>query len=201
MADVIQLRTNIEHFLTETHTTSRHILECASHLDREITTIESLMEQTRSVFTKIKTLSVYAKIEEGRSRYYTGILAPVVHKYAQLEQQTAETYSRLMPQIVNMKLYTQRLRTEQKIPSLEIIKQLDYGKVKLLLDDIMRIAGEKIRLASDIAQETEQLRSYCTRLNQAWQNYTKKLPRIDEMKKQLRDMLQRPKKAVPATHR
>lgn len=198
-ADVIQLRTNIEHFLTETHTTSRHILECASQLDKEIMTIEALMAQTRAVFAKIKTLSVYAKLEEGRSQQYTGILAPIVHEYTQLEQQTAETYSRLMPQIVNLKLYAQRLRREQKIPSLEIIKQPDYAKIKLFLDDITRIAGEKTRLASDIAQKTEQLQSYRIQFNQAWQEYRKTFPRIDVMKKQLSDMLQRPKNVVPAT--
>jgi len=198
-ADVIQLRTNIEHFLTETHTTSRHILECVSRLDKEIATIENMMEQTRSVFAKIKTLSIYAKIEEGRSRHHTGVLASVVREYAHLEQHTTDTYSRLMPQIVNLKLHTQRLRKEQKIPSLEIIRQPGYAKIKVFLEDIMRISSEITRVASDIAQTTEQLQLDSTRLYQAWQDYRKTLPCIDKMKKHLNDMLQRAKKVVLAT--
>ena len=189
---IMQLRMNIEHFLTETHTTSSHIRECTSDLDREIAAIEDVMERTRTIFGKIKTLSIYAKIEEGRSQHHTGILAPIVHEYAQLEQRTAETYSRLMPHIVNLKLYTQRLRAEQRIPSLEIIKLPDYTKIKLLIEDVARIAGEKTRLASDLAHTIAQLHSDGERLNQAWLAYTKTLAHADEMKKHLKDLLKRP---------
>jgi chromosome segregation ATPase len=189
-SDIVQLRTNIEQFLTETHATSHHILECTSRLDKEIRTIEEMMQQTRSIFAKIKTLSVYAKIEEGRSQQYTGILAPVVHEYAQLEQQTAQTYSRLMPQIVNVKMHIQRLRAEQKIPSLEIIRHPDYAQTKQYLDDIMRITGEKRRLLEDITKKMEQLQTDGVSLGEAWQNYTRTLTATDTMKQYLNHTLQ-----------
>ncbi len=199
--DVIQLRTNIEQFLTETLTTSQHLVQFAFNLDKEIRTIESLISNTNSIFVKIKTLSVYAKIEEARSVTHQNILAPIVSDYAHLEQKTEKAFRNLTPLIVELKLHTQRLRKAQKVPRLEIIKHPDYSKIKLFLDDMMRVFEEEVKLVRNIVQNSEKLLADSTLFRDAWSEYATACSRTAGISTQLSTLLKAIEAEAPATTR
>ena len=138
---------------------------------------------------KIKTLSVYAKIEEARSVHYQNIIAPIVSDYAHLERQTEKAFSNLTPLIVRLKFHTQRLLSAQKIPRLEIIKQPDYSKVKLFLEDIVRVFEEKTKLVREIVQKAEKLHANSVLFREAWRDYETACSRTTNMSTQLSDIL------------
>ena len=86
-------------------------------------------------------------------------------------------------------MHTQRLRKAQKIPHLEIIKHPDYSKIKLFLDDMMRVFEEKTKLVRDIAQKAERLLADSVLFREAWSDYETACSRTAKISTQLSTLL------------
>jgi len=181
MNEVLDLITRIENFIAESQNTYAHLNEIGTELDTRLKEVENLMATTGKIFTKIKTLSVFARIEEGRSVEHHAIISPIVQDFVDLESETEQAFAKIEPQIIQLRRKVKYLREAKIEVSLDKATHPDYSKIKIFLDDMIRVFGEEKEKAKPIHETTEKLNKGNTELKQLWQIYTNSIRSISKI--------------------
>ncbi len=187
-AKVIDLSTQIENFFKETQNIYSHLNNLGEVLHDKIENIDNLISTASRIFSKIKTLSVFAKIEEGRSIDYNKIISPVVEEFVRLELNTEKALSNIVPQIMQLKQYVDRLRQEKIVVHSEEIMHPDYSKIKIFLDDIIRVFREEEEQVKKICEFADKLNEPNVILQEAWEGYKNTLSQISTVTSSFRSL-------------
>lgn len=171
MAQIVDLGKQIENFLDEIQNVYKRLNDLGKNLSSEIKKIEVLVSSTGKIFTKIKTLSVFAKIEQGRSSEYKDIISPIVDEFIQLEADTEQAFADIIPQLTLVKKDAHVLSKERMVVRSGKIKPPDYSKIRIFLDDISRVFGEEKEQAEEISKIITSLDKENITLSNAWENY------------------------------
>lgn len=180
MSDIIQLVQGIQKFLEETDTIFQHLHSLGDDLHAKINKTEQLVAETSRIFIKIKTLSVYAKIEEGRSSLYQRLLSSIIVDFIQLEKKTEQAFSQIAPQLAEVKKnahFLQRMKSETQALT---VTYPDYSKIKLFLDDIVRVFKEEEEQVVHIVKAAEDLMAGNTLVSNGWQKYKEGIGRLSD---------------------
>ncbi len=181
MTDVLALTIHIEDFIKESQNVYAHLNNLGIELDAELRNVEMLIATTGKIFTKIKTLSVFARIEEGRSVKYHSIISPIVQNFVDLESKTEQAFTRIKPQIRHLRRQVKRLKQAEIDIAMDKVKHPDYSKLKVFLDDIIRVFGEEKEKAKPIHKIAEKLNKDNTQLRELWKVYMDSISSISEI--------------------
>ncbi len=198
MAEIVDLGKQIENFLDEIQSIYERLNDLGENLSSEIKKIEVLVSSTGKIFNKIKTLSVFAKIEEGRSSKYQDIILPIVNEFVQLEAETERAFASIVPQLTLVKKDANVLGKERMLVRPEKIKPPDYSKIKIFLDDISRVFGEEKEQTEEISKIISRLDKENTTLGNAWQNYEEVIEQISKIGSSFNRLFVRKKGEAPA---
>ncbi|MBN2621131.1 hypothetical protein JXB22_08585 [candidate division WOR-3 bacterium] len=171
MNEVHSLAQQILDFLGKAQTMYEHLHGLGANLHAEVQKIETLMGSTTKIFNKLKTLTTFARIEEGRSMQYQDIIGPIVQNFVDLEIETEQAFALFAPKLAQLKKNIQFLRTQREMIRPEQLKYPDYSKIKLFLDDIVRVFIEEHKQIAHIARSAEDLYKNNTILEHDWQRF------------------------------
>jgi oligopeptide transport system substrate-binding protein len=171
MAEVVDLSTQIVRFIEEAKTTYAHLNDLGDNLHNELRKIDVLVSQTTRILSKIKTLSTYARIEKGRSKKHLDIITPIVDEFVTLENRTESALLKLTPQLRQLRHQVQRLKKEKVTLSVEKMRNPDYSRIKLFLDDILRVFSEEADYINTISKVANVLFSGNRFLKARWKEY------------------------------
>jgi methyl-accepting chemotaxis protein len=171
MNEVHSLAQQILDFLGKAQTMYEHLHGLGANLHAEVQKIETLMGSTTKIFNKLKTLTTFARIEEGRSMQYQDIIGPIVQNFVDLEIKTEQAFALFAPKLAQLKKNIQFLRTQHEMIKAEQLKYPDYSKIKLFLDDIVRVFIEEHKQIAHIARSAEDLYKNNTILEHDWQRF------------------------------
>jgi len=198
MNEIIELGEQIESFFKETQSIFSHLVNLGNDLDCELEKVEKLIADTGKIFTRIKTLTIYARIEEGRSIVYRDTIAPVVEEFIHLESETEKAFSRISPQIAQLKKGIHYLRQVQISADREKVIPADYSKLKIFLDDIVRVFDEEKKCVNEIYRIADGFNRENVLLKQAWQDYEDHITRILKAREYFSNLLERERPTVPS---
>lgn len=178
MNNIIDLEAQMESFFTNTQNTLENLNKLGTALNSELGKIEELVTTTGKIFSRIKTLSIFARIEESRSVHAHDIISPVVVEFSHLTLATEKPFLSIESKIVQLKKDAQTL-CQQRIAQ-DYLKTVipDYSKTKIFFDDIVRVFGEKKKSVSEISKTTEELNRNNTKLKELWQGYEDSITRV-----------------------
>ncbi|MBN2620741.1 hypothetical protein JXB22_06580, partial [candidate division WOR-3 bacterium] len=171
MNEVLGFAKQIIEFLDQAQSMYQHLHDLGDNLDAEVMKIETLLTSTTKIFNKMKTLTTFARIEEGRSQEYRTIIGPVVQNFVDLEHETEGAFARFAPKLSAIKKDIQFLRTQHAITQPEPLKYPDYSKIKLFLDDIVRVFHDEKEQISRIVQTAGVLSENNSILENDWQHF------------------------------
>ncbi|HEC78990.1 MAG TPA: hypothetical protein ENI34_07620, partial [candidate division WOR-3 bacterium] len=191
MSNVLEYTEQIDDFLEQTQNVCKDLNKLGDDLNKEIKKIENLVSTTTKIFSRIKTLAVFAKIEEGRSVKHLDVISSIVQQFVALEMETEKAFGKIVPQITQLKKNVQRFRREKIITLPEEIKYPDYSKIKLFLDDIIRVFKEEKEHTSEIAGSVEELNRNSSVLKEVWQEYRNLLLRLSRICTSFRTLLKK----------
>ncbi len=197
-SEVVVLGTQLENFLKETHTIYRHLSNVGNELHDEVEKIEQLITTTKTLFMKIKTLSVFARIEEGRSFTYHDIISPIVDDFVELESETEGAFSKIIPKILRLQKQVQYLRKERPLEHLRKIQHPHYSKIRIFLEDIMRVFDEEEDQVQEIHSIAETLNRENISLKETWLGYESAISHVTAMISSLDNLLRREEIEAPA---
>ncbi|UCG90919.1 MAG: hypothetical protein JSV97_07460 [candidate division WOR-3 bacterium] len=200
MNEIIDLGEQIEHFFQETQNMFCHLRDLSKDLNAELAKTEELIADAGKIFSRIKTLTIYAKIEEGRSITHRKIIAPVIKKFIQLESETEKAFSGINLHITELKETIQYLQKDKDLIDIEKVIPANYSKIKIFLDDIIRVFDEEKKCVDEIYGIAGTLNKENATLQKAWQDYEGSIIRILEARRYFSDLLQEKRPALPSIH-
>jgi len=157
MTEVISLAQQITNFLDKAQTMNEHLNGLGNDLQTEVLDIEELIRSTTKIFNQMKTLTTFARIEEGRSEAHRAIIKPIVQNFVDLETETERAFSRFAPMLSDLRKDIQFLRSHYVIARPETLKYPDYSKIRLFLDDLVRVFADEHQQIKNIVTATEEL--------------------------------------------
>jgi peptide/nickel transport system substrate-binding protein len=189
MNDVIDLGTEVDDFLKEIQNIYDSFQGLGKKIDLEVEEIEELVSASGKIFNRIKTLAIYAKIEEGRSSAYRSIIAPIVGEFIKLETETEKAFADITPQLAKIKKNSHALGQERIIVYPEKIRPPDYSKIKVFLDDIDRVFSEEKKQADVISKIISGFGKENRNLVDTWRVYENTIKKISDMNSELKKLL------------
>lgn len=179
MTNLADLKSQVENFDRDRRKVFQRLKAISRHLADECSNMEQLLNEAQKVLSRIKTLTVFARIEEGRCPApHRPMIAPVVAEFFQLAQETERTLENIGPRVTRLLSILQELKRNTELEREKSLKVLDYGKIKLYFRDIVRVAREAITLAAAITQQTDLLAAGNSALYRHWQNFEDALKRV-----------------------
>jgi len=188
MTEIIDLGTKIEKFLKEIQTIYDRFDNLGKEIDIEIKKVEKLVSSTAKIFNRIKTLSVFAKIEQGRSSIYIDMISPIVEEFVQLEAETEQAFASIIPQLTLVRKNSHALGKKRAVALPMRIRPPDYSKIKIFLDDISRVFGEEKKQAETISNVVSAVDKENKKLSNVWQSYEAIITKISELNNVLKKL-------------
>ncbi len=176
--DVIKLITQIEEFSKETQYMGNRLKNVTDNVTAKIKNIEDLIDTASKICTKIKTLSIFARIEEGRSTVYKETLSPIVKEFVRLQAKTEDALRNVTPQIEQLKQDVQLLEKQKIAADSKKVKPPDYSKIKIVLDDLVRVFNEEKEMVKHISRVVNKLSGNDEQLKSTWGDYKRSLSHI-----------------------
>jgi|GEM_PF-804090 len=196
-ADIVKSTTQIEEFLDEAQNIWNHLHSVTKDLTDKLKDIETLITTTSKICTKIKTLTVFARIEERISAAYQSLLSPIVEEFVRVQAKTEDTLLRITPQIAELQRDVEQLKKEKIAQISEKIKHPDYAKIKIFLDDIVRIFREEKEQVKAINEVADELYGNDRLLKEIWNDYKRSLMRISKISTLFNNILEKQKTESP----
>ncbi len=178
ITQIIDLAVQIEGFFTDIEKIYDRLHNLSPRLSEEMKNIDYLVTATDKIFRRIKTLSVYAKIEEGKSKQYRGTISPIVDEFVQLEVETERAFTNIVPLLQQIKKNIKLLSRESMITYPGSLKPPDYSKIKLYLDDLTRVFAEEKKQSDEISRTNQQLEQDNSVLSAVWSEFEEVLEYI-----------------------
>uniref|UniRef100_A0A7C4XJ30 Solute-binding protein family 5 domain-containing protein n=1 Tax=candidate division WOR-3 bacterium TaxID=2052148 RepID=A0A7C4XJ30_UNCW3 len=191
MSEIIRFQGQIEKYFTEVKDLFTSLKECGKILTAEMFSLEKVIFGSAKVFSKIRMLSIFARLEEGRSLKSQSIITPVVRELSKLSSETQILFTALE----NMTGRLKKSAIELSNVSLEEsprFKTPDYTRIKLFFDDLSRIFEEKMIYNREINEIIEEFRQNNLFLNRLWEEYGSSTRRVIELSEKLKSLITEP---------
>ncbi len=178
---VIQMSSKINDFLKETADIRNRLINVGNSLASELKQIEDQINATNRIFTRIKTLGLFVRIEESRSSQYRAVISPLVERFFILQADIEKAITGILPAVLQIHDIIAYFRhTKVNFPELKI-KHPDYSRLKLFLDDIHRVFGEEIGQTKKINEFVGTIETEKKKLQKEWNDLSQLLANLQQM--------------------
>lgn len=171
MDELLGLNEQLEDFAQKAQQIFANQRVFAESLRDDLERIDELMAETTKIFSRIKTLAIFTRLEESRSRQYHDMIAPVVVEYNRLETQTERAFLKIVPALSLLRQDARTIFVQSNAASLPAADIPDYGKLRIFLDDMLRVFKEMEDRSVAVAQVADELNNRNVNLRQLWRNY------------------------------
>jgi peptide/nickel transport system substrate-binding protein/oligopeptide transport system substrate-binding protein len=179
MGEVSHLETQIDEYYGDTQGIFDRLQTLGQKLDTEFAGMEKLLNETGKVSAKIKTLAVFARIEEGRCPKETRmVISPIVAEFARLEQETERALLNVQPRFSELQKHIREMVKDTRIRSRAALKPPDYAKIKLYLDDIIRVFNDEETTVQEVVRIAGHIYRNNPQFMRDWQNYENSVAKI-----------------------
>jgi len=197
MGEISNLETRIEQYYRDTRGIFDRLHDLGGKLKQEFAAMEDLLAETGKISAKIKTLSVFARIEEGRCpKESRNVISPVVAEFVRLEQETEKAFLNVRPRFTELQKQIRELIRNTAIGDKAGFRPPDYAKIKLYLDDIIRVFSEEESAVQDVVRIAGRLMQNNPQFKRDWQDYENAVTKITHTRRDFEAILQSEIKTV-----
>ncbi|MEO0141870.1 MAG: ABC transporter substrate-binding protein [candidate division WOR-3 bacterium] len=207
--NLIDLQKQIEKYFLDVEGLFNGLKDIGLDLTNELERLEINSLEAAGVFSRLKILSIFARLEESRGKRYQSNISPVVEEFSQLSVESEGLCKEIENRLGELKKSVSSL-TMTKVDGRKFVslKKPDFTKIKIFLDDINRVFDEKIVCIQEckgMADELHRNNLYLRNLWDLYEDSMKKILSYREKLKSLSEKIPRPapvvkKKSVLTTH-
>jgi peptide/nickel transport system substrate-binding protein len=201
MNEIVELEGQLDTYHDDAMRMVADLNRLGTALDGDLARIEGVVLAAGKIFSKIKTLSVFARIEESRCMDKRAVISPVVQEFTDLAINTEKPF-------MNMGIKLSQLKKDVHLLSREALSEIyvkpptpDYSKIKIFLDDMVRVLQEKSKAAGEIMKITQDLTNRNASMRELGELYDEALNMITQLRKPLEHLARRKPVSVPAVSR
>ncbi len=189
MEQIIDYENQIQSFFQKMETTAKNLDKLFNRLTKEFDEVDKFTREIGKVLGKLKSLTMFAKIEQGRSRDYHNIIMPVVQEFVHITQDTENVLAQIEELIYQCKVLIQSTKTEiifSELPSTADIPE--YSKIKIFVDEIIRVFKEQLNYIRSITDWTRDFDEKNRKLIRQWREYKFTVKSLVDMTVRLSDI-------------
>jgi peptide/nickel transport system substrate-binding protein len=198
MNEIVELEGQLDTFHDDAKRMVTDLNLLGTALDRDLTRIEGIVLAAGKIFSKIKTLSVFARIEESRCVDKRAVISPVVQEFTDLARNTEKPFMDMGVKLAQLKKDVHRLSREALSEIYVKPPTPDYSKIKIFLDDMVRVLQEKSKAAVEIMKITQDLTNRNASMRELGELYEDALNMITQLRTPLEHLARRKPAPAPA---
>ncbi len=198
MNEIVELEGQLDTFHDDAKRMVTDLNRLGMALDGDLTRIEDVVQAAGKIFSKIKTLSVFARIEESRCVNKRAVISPVVQEFTDLALNTEKPFVSMGIKLAQLKKDVHRLSREALSEIYVKPPTPDYSKIKIFLDDMVRVLQEKSKAAGEILKITQDLTSRNASMRELGELYDEALIMITQLRTPLEHLARRKMAPPPA---
>ena len=198
MNEIVSLEAQLDAFFDDISNITTILNRLGSALSDESSRIEVAVVAAGKIFSKIKTLSIFAKIEESRCVITRDVISPVIAEFAGLAMNTEKPFLNISNKLTQLKKAAQSLSREGVGGEYLRLSIPDYSKIKIFLDDIVRVLGEKSKAAAEVLRIAEELNDHNKALKELGQQYDESIDEVLRLRSSFDQMVKQNDLTVPA---
>ena len=172
LGQIIEYGNQIQEFFQRIEVISKNLDKLSNNLINEFKKVDELTGEITNVLNRLKTLTIFAKIEQGRSQIYRKTIEPVVQEFIQLARGTEDVLAQIKELISRSKDLIQKTKTTvvtTKLP--QAVSMPDYSRIKIFIDELLRVFESQLDYIKKISERAKGLDRNNRKLMNSWQEY------------------------------
>ncbi|MEO0206512.1 MAG: ABC transporter substrate-binding protein, partial [candidate division WOR-3 bacterium] len=189
MDKISSIRLDLNQFFAGERMISEKLRDFRMVLKDQLVFIENLIMVGSKIVMKIKTLSVFSRLEQSHSDVFKDLISPIVKEFTDLSNRMTGAFSALDVDV---------FRVRQSMPVFESVRlqeeffQLpvpDFSKIKIFFDDALRVFEGCFSGTRDLKELIDRLSNEDFLMHQRWNIYEQSLKNIVHYKDGLQQLL------------
>ncbi len=190
MDDMARIRMRINEFFSSGRIIEGKIGEFLTVLREQLDFLENLVRIGTKIVAKMKTLSVFSKLEQSRATHFSSLISPIIVEFIELSEKFTEIFQSLEKDVYRLK---QILSLLEGVPHRKDFVQIaipDFSKIKIFFDDTLRVFENCANSTVKLKELTEQLNKEDFLLKQHWYIYEQAMKSTVNYQKVLQQCLE-----------
>ncbi len=186
---IADIRLNINEFFSSERIIAEKIGEFRVVLKDQLDFMENLIAVGSKIIAKIKTLSVFSRLEQSRSSNFKTLITPIVEEFINLSEKLNSIFMCLDTDIYSLR---QILGTLEGVHQRREFIQLpvpDFSKIKIFFDDALRVFENCVGNAQQLKGLAEMLNKDEFLLTQHWNIYEQSMKSTANFQASLQQLL------------
>ena len=189
MAKISNIRLDLNQFFAGERLVAEKIKTFKTILKDQLTFIENLITIGSKIIIKIKTLSIFSRLEQSHSSKSKELITPIIKEFIHLSKQMGAAFASLdadvfgLRQVVNLleNVYQQKEFFQLPVP--------DFSKIKIFFDDALRVFESCLVHTKNLNELIDRLDKENFLVMQYWNVYEESLKNIANFQTSLQQLL------------
>ncbi|MGB9721219.1 MAG: ABC transporter substrate-binding protein [bacterium] len=182
MDKISSLRLDLNQFFAGERMIGEKITGFRTILKDQLIFIENLIAVGSKIVMKIKTLSVFSRLEQSHSNKFRELINPIVKQFVELSDSMNHAFSRLDSDVFNLRQSMPVLESARLQEEFFQLPVPDFSKIKIFFDDALRVFEGCFFRVKDLKELTDRLNNQNFLMQQRWNVYKQSLKAIADYK-------------------
>ncbi len=165
------IRVSLNQFFVSLRMVAERIQTFKNILKEQLTFIENLLAIGTKIITKIKTLSIFSRLEQSHSTEAKELITPIINEFIQLSQNMHSVFASLEADVFKLRQTIDTLETV--IPQKEFFQLPvpDFSRIKIFFDDTLRVFESVLVYSKNLEDLVDMLDKANLLLQRHWESY------------------------------
>lgn len=165
------IRLSLNQFFVSLRMVAERIQTFKGIMKEQLTFIENLLAIGAKIITKIKTLSIFSRLEQSHSTKAKELITPIINEFIQLSQNMHSVFASLEADVFKLRQIVDTLETV--IPQKEFFQLPvpDFSRIKIFFDDTLRVFENVLVHSKNLEDLVDMLGKANFLLQRHWESY------------------------------
>lgn len=182
MDKISEVRLDLNEFFVGERMINDKVKNFENILNEQLDFIENLIGVGAKIVAKIKTLSVFSRLEQSHSQESRMLVSPIIEEFVSLSIQMNGAFAGLEKNILRLRNTASSLGGFYQKPEFPNLPVPDFSKIKIFFDDALRVFDGCLVNTKDLKELMDKLENQDFLLRQYWNVYEQSLRSIVNFK-------------------
>ncbi|MGQ9817690.1 MAG: ABC transporter substrate-binding protein [bacterium] len=178
MDRILNIRLSLNQFFSNLRMVAEKIQAFKGVLREQLAFIENLIVIGTKIITRIKTLSIFSRLEQSHSVKSKELITPIVDEFIQLSQKMNSVFVSLESDVLTLKQLVGPLESFQSPKEFFQLSIPDFSRIKIFFDDTLRVFEGVLSHSKNLKELIVALDSESYLLQRHWDIYEQSLKNI-----------------------
>lgn len=182
MDRISSIRLSLNQFFASLRMVAERIQTFKNILKEQLTFIENLLAIGTKIITKIKTLSIFSRLEQSHSSEAKELITPIINEFIQLSQNMHSVFNSLEADVFKLRQIVDNLEAVAPQKEFFQLPVPDFSRIKIFFDDTLRVFESVLVHSKNLEELVDMLDRENYLLQRHWERYEQSLKNMAKYK-------------------